>query len=80
MTVILPDVVSIWISFASKLDWTVKREKLLEERGAGHPHPRAGIHRPIGVKHQLFKDLNFKDNISVPSKPVVLNLLGSVDP
>lgn len=50
--------VSVGIASFSEADWTIAVEELLEKRGARHPHPRAGIHRPISVQHVFVKYLH----------------------
>jgi len=62
---ILPNVISIGVSLASKAHWTIAMKKLLKERWTWQPHPHASIHRPISIQQKFFKHLSTTQKIDI---------------
>jgi len=75
---ILPNVISIGVSLASKADWTIAMKKLLKERWTWQPHPHASIHRPISIQQKFFKHLSTTQKIDINCMKLITMVVGKV--
>ena len=75
---ILPNVISIGVSLASKAHWAVAMKKLLKERWTGQPHPHASIHRPISIQQKFFKHLSTTQKIYINYIKLITMVLSKV--